>query len=133
MRQFGCPRVARNRYRDSMESYEKLKAWQECHRLVVETYRVTKPFPREELFGLVSQLRRAAFSGAANIVEGSLRRTRKDFRRFLTISHSSLGELGYALRVGRDAGFLSEAAWKPIDALRNRASYLVWKLYQSLA
>jgi len=116
-----------------MESYEKLRAWQECHKLVVETYRVTKPFPREELFGLVSQLRRAAFSGAANIVEGSLRRSRRDFRRFLTIAHSSLGELGYGLRVARDAGLLGQPDWKTIDALRHRASFLVWKLYQSLA
>ena len=52
-----------------MPPYERLKAWQECHKLVVATYRVTKAFPREELYGLTSQARRAAFSAAVNIVD----------------------------------------------------------------
>ena len=82
-----------------MPPYERLKAWQECHKLVLETYRVTKGFPREELYGLTSHARRAAFSAAVNIVEGSANRGVGEYRRFLDISIGSLAELGYAFRV----------------------------------
>src|SRR5712691_6220561 len=84
-----------------MAPYEKLHAWRECHELALAVYRATKSFPTEEQFGLTSQIRRAAFSSAVNIVEGSARRSRKEFRRFLDISLSSLTEVGYALRFSR--------------------------------
>src|SRR5207249_1077593 len=84
-----------------MPPYERLKAWQECHKLVLETYRVTKAFPREELYGLTSQARRAAFSAAVNIVEGSAKRGVGEYRRFLDISIGSLAELGYAFTLYR--------------------------------
>ena len=61
-------------------------------------------FPNDERYGLTSQLRRAAFSAAVNIVEGSARRSTKEFRRFLDISLSSLSEVGYALRFAHDTG-----------------------------
>jgi four helix bundle protein len=64
-------------------------------------YHATKTFPSGERYGLTSQMRRAAFSGAVNIVEGSSRKSRKDFRRFLDISLSSLSEVGYALRFAK--------------------------------
>src|SRR5256885_12471714 len=63
--------------------YEELHAWRECHELALAVYRATKDFPTEEQYGLTSQTRRAAFSAAVNIVEGSARRSRKEFRRFL--------------------------------------------------
>ena len=80
-----------------MAPYERLKAWQECHKLVLETYRATRSFPREELYGLTSQTRRAAFSAAANIVEGSAKHGAREYRRFLDIAIGSLAELGYAV------------------------------------
>src|SRR5438132_3448318 len=85
-----------------MAPYERLHAWRECHELALAVYRVTKSFPSEEQYGLTSQTRRAAFSAAVNIVEGSSRRSRKEFRRFLDISLSSLTEVGYALRFSRE-------------------------------
>src|SRR5712671_7983901 len=89
-----------------MSRYERLHAWRECHELALEIYRVTKAFPSDERYGLTSQLRRAAFSAPVNIVEGSSRKSRKEFRRFLDISLASLTEVGYTLRFAREAGLL---------------------------
>ena len=115
-----------------MAPYEKLLAWRECHQLALAVYRVTKAYPVEERYGLTSQTRRAAFSAAVNIVEGSSRRGQKEFRRFLDISLSSLSEVGYALRFAKESGLLSVADWTALDDQQNRARYLTWQLYRSL-
>ncbi|HEY6209867.1 MAG TPA: four helix bundle protein [Gemmatimonadales bacterium] len=116
-----------------MAPYERFAAWRECHALVLAVYRATQDFPKQELYGLISQARRAAFSGAANIVEGSARRGSAEFRRFLDISLGSLAELGYTLRISKELGFLTEERWKGLDDLQNRARFLTWKLYESVA
>ena len=112
--------------------YERLKAWQECHRLVLETYRATKSYPREELYGLTSQTRRAAFSAAANIVEGSAKHSTREYRRFLDVTIGSLAELGYAFRVARELEMLPTSQWDSLEDLRKRAGFLTWRLYSSL-
>ena len=112
--------------------FEKLRAWQECHLLVLETYRATKAFPRNELYGLTSQARRAAFSAAANIVEGSAKRGVREFRRFVDITIGSLAELGYAFRVARELELLPNSDWEALEDRRKRAGFLVWRLYRSL-
>src|SRR5437879_12098182 len=86
---------------------EKLHAWRECHELALAVYRVTKKFPDDERYGLTSQTRRAAFSAAVNIVEGSARRSTKEFRRFLDISLSSLTEVGLRPTVLSESGHLA--------------------------
>ena len=125
-------RLRRRHYTVRVPPYERLKAWQECHRLVLETYRVTKSFPRGELYGLTSQTRRAAFSAAANIVEGSAKHSAREYRRFLDITIGSLAEIGYAFRVARELGMLSDSDWDTLEDLRRRAGFLTWRLYQSL-
>jgi len=112
--------------------YERLRAWQECHSLVLETYRATKSFPREETYGLTSQARRAAFSAAVNIVEGSAKRGVRECRRFLDIAIGSLAELGYTFRVARELGMLPAPDWEVLEDLRRRAGFLTWRLYRSL-
>ena len=112
--------------------YEQLRAWQECHKLVLETYRATTSFPREELYGLTSQARRAAFSAAANIVEGSAKHGAREYRRFLDIAIASLAELGYAFRVAKELEMLSSSDWGALEDLRRRAGFLTWRLYRSL-
>jgi len=102
-----------------MARYEKLHAWRECHELALAVYRVTKKFPDDERYGLTSQTRRAAFSAAVNIVEGSARRSTKEFRRFLDISLSSLSEVGYALRFAHEAGILTEEDWPGLSDLQS--------------
>src|SRR2546430_3532220 len=89
---------------DMAPPYERLHAWRECHELALAVYDATKAFPSDERYGLTSQMRRASFSAAVNIVEGSSRKSRKEFRRFLDISLSSLTEVGYALRFAKEAG-----------------------------
>jgi four helix bundle protein len=115
-----------------MMPYERFRAWKLCHELTLQTYRVTKLFPREEQYGLVSQARRAAFSAAVNIVEGSTKRGRAEFRRFLDISLASLAELSYIFRLAADLGYGSPREWKPLVALRQSAAVVTWKLYDSL-
>src|SRR2546429_7934543 len=116
-----------------MAPYEKLHAWRECHELALAVYRAAKRFPTEEQYGLTSQTRRAAFSAAVNIVEGSSRKSRKEFRRFLDISLSSLSEVGYALHFAKDAALLEEPAWQDLNDRQNRARFLTWRLYRALA
>jgi four helix bundle protein len=113
--------------------YERLVAWRECHALAVNVYRATERFPKHELYGLTSQVRRAAFSAAANIVEGISRRGATELRRFLDISLGSLSEVGYTLRFCREVGLLSADAWTDLDDQQNRARVHTWKPYQSVS
>jgi four helix bundle protein len=113
--------------------YERFAAWKECHALAIRIYRVTLGFPKHELYGLTSQIRRAAFSAAVNIVEGSSRRGSAEFRRFLDISLGSLSEVGYILRFARELELLNSSEWKELDDQQQRARYLTWKLYDSIA
>jgi len=115
-----------------MSRYERLHAWRECHELALAVYEVTKKFPSDERYGLTSQLRRAAFSAAVNIVEGSARRSTKEFRRFLDIALSSLSEVGYALRFAHEAGLLGGEDWSALSDRQSRARFLTWQLYQAL-
>jgi four helix bundle protein len=115
-----------------MMPYERFEAWQLCHQLALAIYRRTKDFPTEERYGLTAQARRAAFSAPANIAEGSAKRGAREFRRFLDISIGSLAELSYVIKFAHELGFLSRAASTELQGLRQRASQVTWRLYQSL-
>lgn len=112
--------------------HESLKSWAACHELVLAIYRVSSRWPDRELYGLVSQARRAACSAAINIAEGSARKGAKEFRRFLNISLGSISELSYILLLARDLGYLDGAEWGEMEALRDHAGRLTWGLYRSL-
>jgi len=115
-----------------MAPYERLHAWRECPELALAVYKATRGFPAEERYGLTSQMRRAAFSAAVNIVEGSARRGPREFRRFLDIALSSLTEVGYALRFTHEVGLLSDESWSTLNDHQGRARFLTWQLYRSL-
>ena len=115
-----------------MMPYERFRAWQACDQLVVAVYRATMVFPRHELYGLTSQARRAAFSAAANIAEGSAKQGRREFRRYLDIALGSLSELSYTLQLSQKLGFLSDERWRELDPLRANASRLTWALYEGV-
>ena len=116
-----------------MNSYERLEAWHEAHRLVLLIYRKTRAFPSEERYGLTSQLRRAAFAVAANIVEGSAKRGPREFRRYLDIAVGSVAELTYALRLVRDLELISEEELAELETQRDRVGRLTWGLYSSVS
>lgn len=107
--------------------HEKLEAWHRCHELVLAVYAGTRGWPRDELYGLTSQARRAAVSAASNIVEGAAKKGSREFRRYLDISLGSLAELGYLLRLATELKFLSPEVADHLVALHARASQVTWK------
>ncbi|MEO6728368.1 MAG: four helix bundle protein [Candidatus Dojkabacteria bacterium] len=98
----------------STNSYKDLIVWQKSITLVNQIYSVTKVFPREELYGLTNQIRRASVSIPSNIAEGSRRGTRKDYANFLRISLGSVAELETQLIIAINLNFLDEDSAKDI-------------------
>jgi four helix bundle protein len=109
--------------------YEKLQAWEACHRLVLAVYEASKDWPQDERFGLTAQARRAAFSAAANIAEGSAKRGPREFRRFLDTSLGSLAELRYIIRLTKELGYLPQESANTLEEARDHAGKLTWGLY----
>ena len=109
-----------------MQDYRKLRVWHRAHALVISTYALCKLLPDYEKYGLASQLRRAAVSIGANIVEGSKRLNRGDFARFLNVALGSASEVEYLLQVGRDTGFFdAEEVERLLDDVGAVAAMLV--------
>jgi four helix bundle protein len=92
-----------------MRDYTKIEAWKLADDLTVAVYQATHSFPREEIYGITSQIRRAAYSVPANIVEGSSRESKRDYLHFLYISRGSLSETQYFVHLSRRLGYLSDA------------------------
>lgn len=92
-----------------MRDYTKIEAWKLADDLTARIYERTRSFPKEEIYGLTSQLRRASYSVAANIVEGSARESKKDYLHFLYIARASLSETQYFIHLARRLGYLAEA------------------------
>lgn len=114
------------------KSYHRLVVWQKADELVRAVYVVTINFPKEELFGIVSQLRRAIVSVAANIVEGQAKNTPKDFARFLYISRGSLAECEYYLELSLNLGFIDQGTYEKLERLREEVGFLLFKLINSI-
>lgn len=92
-----------------IKSFQDLNIWKEAHKLTLEIYKLTSKFPNTENYGLVSQMRRAAVSVAANIVEGMGRNTTKELLIFSYNARGSLSEVVYYLILSKDLGYLKEA------------------------
>ena len=90
-----------------MKDYRRLEVWQRGHQLALAVYSVTRRFPREEQFGLTSQMRRAAASIPANLAEGSGRDSDNELKRFIHIAHGSASELEYFLLLASELRLLS--------------------------
>ena len=113
------------------QPFEDLIAWQRAHALFLEVYRVTRTWPTEERYGLTSQARRAAFSVAANLVEGNAKRGAGEIRKFLDISVGSLAELRYAIRAATDLGYCQSEGLAQFHALATETGKLLWGLLRS--
>ena len=89
-----------------MQRFTDLQVWQKGHALALKLYALSRSFPADERFGLTSQSRRAAVSVAANIAEGSKRRTKQEYARFLNLAEGSIAEVEYLLMLARDLEYL---------------------------
>jgi four helix bundle protein len=98
-----------------MQDFRKLLVWKKSHALVLEAYRVSRDFPREELFGLTSQLRRCAVSMPSNIAEGCGRGSDPDFARFLVMAMGSGSELEYQLLLSRNLGYVDTMLHRSLE------------------
>jgi four helix bundle protein len=96
--------------------YRKLQVWERARRLTLDVYESTRSFPKDEMFGLTSQLRRAASSIPANIAEGCGRNGDAELARFPGIAIGSANELDYHLLLARDLGYLPSARYEPLAA-----------------
>lgn len=99
-----------------MQDFQKLTVWRKAHRLTLDIYTSTGCFPKDELYGLTSQTRRAAASIPANIAEGCGRNGGADLARFLQIASGSACELEYHLLLARDLEFLAEPVWQNLTS-----------------
>jgi four helix bundle protein len=98
-----------------VQDFRNLKVWARAHALTLDVYKVSKAFPREEMYGLTSQMRRASVSIGANIAEGSCRRGDVDFARFLQIATGSASEVEYHLLLARDLKLLESIDYKRLS------------------
>lgn len=113
-----------------MSDYRDLVVWQCAHDLTLQIYSSSKSFPRDEMFGVTSQLRRAASSVPANIAEGNGRGTRKDYLHFLTIARGSLAR--YFVQLATDLGYLSAEQSHDLQNRVARVALLLAGLIRSL-
>lgn len=97
-----------------MKDFRDLKVWEKSHKVVLWVYELSRKFPKEERYGLTSQLRRAASSVPTNIAEGCGRGTDADFARFLQMAMGSASEADYLLLLSRDLDYLPEADYAPL-------------------
>jgi four helix bundle protein len=98
-----------------MKDFKKLKVWQKAHRLTLDVYKASATFPREELYGLTSQIRRSCLSIPSNIAEGCGRGSDTDFARFLQISMGSSSEVEYLLILSRDLQILTSNNYETLS------------------
>jgi four helix bundle protein len=110
-----------------------MTVWQKSVELVVHVYKLTGSFPREELYGLTSQLRRAAVSIPANIAEGNGRSTQRDYAHFLSVSLGSARELDTLLELAARLNFTSEAGAVPCHALLDEVCRMLHSLRSRLS
>lgn len=103
-------------------NFSRLKIWQKSHALTLDIYQITKTFPKHELFGLTSQIRRSASSVPANIVEGYSRKGNKEFVQFLYQARSSLDETIYFLILSFDLDYINQEKY---EELIDKASVLM--------
>ncbi len=117
---------------NTIETFRDLDAWKVAMDLAEASYRFTRSFPREETFGLTSQIRRAATSIPANIAEGFGRETRAEFVRGLRIAQGSLKELETHVEISHRVGLASAGSEQEVQELADRAGRLLRALIRSL-
>jgi four helix bundle protein len=108
-----------------LRDFRKQKVWEKSHLLTLDIYKVTERFPRVELYGLTSQIRRACSSIPANIAEGCGKDGDADFARFLQIARGSASELEYHLLLAKDLGFLKQDEYQQLNKETNEVKQML--------
>ena len=115
-----------------MQSYKDLIVYQKAYKLALEIYKATKDFPKEETYGLVSQLQRAAASVPANIAEGYDRNHRREYIQFLYIAKGSLAEVETYLSLALDLGYIEKELYCDIENIREETGRMLHGLIKSI-
>lgn len=115
-----------------MQSFLKLKVWEKAHRVTLDIYAVSKSFPRDQLYGLISQMRRASASIGANIAEGTCRKGDGEFRRFLHIAAGSASELQYHPLLAHDLHILEAKDYERLSGGVEEVKRMLSSLIRSL-
>ncbi len=115
-----------------MRNYKDLVVWEKAHRLTLVVYKSTRAFPKEEKFGLTSQMRRASASIAANLAEGCGRRSDGEMGRFIQIAMGSGAELSYQLLLAQDLGLLEKTMFDGMDSDLSEIMRMMSSLSQSV-
>jgi four helix bundle protein len=115
-----------------MQDFRNLDVWRKSHELTVRVYSSTRSFPREEAYGLTSQLRRSAASVPTNIAEGCGRSGVGDYTRFLQIAMGSASELGYHLLLARDLAYLESSVQSELDTRTVEVKRMLASMISSL-
>jgi len=124
------PEIAYSYY--MISSYKNLIVWQKSMELVIEVYKLTDAFPKTEMFGLVSQMRRCAVSIPSNIAEGKQRGTRKEYRQFTMIAFGSGAELETQIEISKRLGFCEKEDYIKVDELLGEILRILNKLRHAL-
>jgi four helix bundle protein len=112
--------------------FKKLKVWRKAHDMTLDTYRITGTFPKEEMYGLTTQLRRSAASIGANIAEGCGRRSDGEVCRFLQIARGSASEVEYHVLLARDLHFIEEKDFQVLTRQADELQRMLTGLMQSV-
>ncbi len=114
------------------KGYKKLLVWRKADKFVYEIYRATQNFPKEETYGITSQIRRAALSIALNIVEGSGRQGDKGMKYFLNMALGSNSEVQYLMDLCLELGYFDQNTYRKLEDMRQEAGGLLWRFHQAL-
>ena len=115
-----------------MKDFRQLKVWEKSHQLALAIYKVTAKFPKEELYGLTSQVRRASMSIPTNIAEGCGRNTDADFARFLQMAMGSTSETEYQLLLSLDLGFLNKEQYDKLNLDVTEVKHMLASLLKTI-
>lgn len=115
-----------------MKKVEELDVFKLSHSLTLEIYGITKSFPDEEKFGLISQMRKAAYSIPMNLMEGAHRFSSKEYRQFVGIARGSAGEMKYQLLLVRGLNYICDSEYSDLTSKYERVSQMLTRLAKSL-
>lgn len=116
----------------TLRSFKDLYVWQKAFKLTLLIYQITKAFPREELYGVISQMRRASVSIVSNIAEGYSRKGRMEYVQFLSISYGSLSELETQFLLSHELGYIKKEQMENLSKVKDEVGGMLYKLIQKI-